>query len=518
MKERASMSPGKVFLPSLALNRPLRPPTPPWGSGSRTARCGSLLLGLLGLLVGLPSNVSWARPVTEAEARAATASLIRDPSPAVSSEAALKTPAPAILERLETLTAGADPIGFVSHLAPRGFVLVRADDRLAPVKLRSDTGRFADLPPAFRRLVLLELEQECGVLQTGAANWPTLGAANPARWRALLQPGLAPEVRKAGADKTQAGPLLETAWSQVSPYNFYCPPVDTGSEGRAYVGCVACALAQILRFHQQPSGVAANRTYTDAKGTCQGTFSMSDAGLENYRWSSMPATSRDDSPPEAIHATAQLMYHCAVSVGSDFGGVADQGTTALSFFVPVALKKYFGFSSSLVTRKDSYTRQEWWDKIAAEIDAGRPVFYGLSEADGANGHAAVCDGYRQGGEMHLNLGWAGSDNLWYDVDMVEAAGYQWVQHFAFFGIAPVSPSPDGLRLLLERADPVAIAVVGRAGLQVAIEASADFLKGWEQKAVITLPNATGTNVLVTSTWRPGIPSPSQYYRARVLPP
>ena len=513
------MSPGKVFLPSLASPCSLRPPTPLSKARDRAASHRPALRGLLWLLALLLADGAWAKPVTEAEARAATAILIRDSPGVASAKADLKGPAPVITQRMETLNDGPDTIGYVSHFEPGGFVLVRADDRLAPVKLRSETDRFADLPPAFHRLLRLELRQECEALRAGAAALDDHGAANQARWQALLQPDQTLDFRKAGTDKnqTQVGPLLETAWSQESPYNFYCPPVDTGSEGRAYVGCVACALAQILRFHQQPSGVAANRTYTDSKGTCQGTFSMSDAGLENYRWASMPATLHDDSPSETVQATAQLMYHCAVSVTSDFGGRADNGTPALSFLVPVALKRYFGFSSSLVNKKDGYTRQEWWDKITAEIDAGRPVFYGLSEADGANGHAAVCDGYRQGGEMHLNLGWAGSDNLWYDVDIVEAAGYQWVQHFAFFGVAPVSPVPDELRLVLDHADPVEISVVGRAGLQVAIEASADFLKGWEQQAVIRLQNATGTNVLVTSSWHPDTPSPSQYYRARVLP-
>jgi hypothetical protein len=276
-------------------------------------------------------------------------------------------------------------------------------------------------------------------------------------------------------------------------------------------------MAQILRFHQQPSGVAANRTYTDSQGTCQGTFSMSDAGLENYRWASMPAALGTNSSLGEIEATAQLMYHCAVSVASNFGGKADNGTPSVSLLVPAALKRYFGFSSSLVTTKQSYTSQEWWDKIAADIDAGRPIFYGMTEADGGNGHAAVCDGYREGGEMHLNLGWAGTDNLWYDVDLIEAAGYQWVKHFALFGIAPVSPAPDELRLVIKQADPVEIAIVGRAGLQVAIEASADFLKSWTKKTAITLPNSTGTNVLVTANWLPDTQSASQCYRARVLP-
>ena len=52
-----------------------------------------------------------------------------------------------------------------------------------------------------------------------------------------------------------------------------------------------------------------------------------------------------------------------------------------------------------------------------------------------NGHTLVCDGYRNGNEIHLNLGW-GSASPWFNIDTVKAGGYTWTVHAATFGIVP----------------------------------------------------------------------------------
>ena len=56
------------------------------------------------------------------------------------------------------------------------------------------------------------------------------------------------------------------------------------------------------------------------------------------------------------------------------------------------------------------------------------------------GHSCVCDGYRNGAEIHLNLGWSGTYNAWYDVTLVNAGSYEWTQHTAVYGILPPPPS------------------------------------------------------------------------------
>jgi len=52
------------------------------------------------------------------------------------------------------------------------------------------------------------------------------------------------------------------------------------------------------------------------------------------------------------------------------------------------------------------------------------------------GHSLVCDGQRNGNEIHLNYGWSGGSDAWYNIDGVNGGGYNWTRHAATFGIAP----------------------------------------------------------------------------------
>jgi hypothetical protein len=160
---------------------------------------------------------------------------------------------------------------------------------------------------------------------------------------------------------------------------------------------------------------------------------MADAGLAAYNWAQMPLVINNNSPITQQQAVGQLIYHAAVALESDFEALATGSSPAS---VPVAFSAYFGYTSSQYQSKSSYLSTQWYNKIAAEIDAFRPVFYAMWQADGSDGHAVVCDGYRNGNEIHLNLGWSGADTAWYNIDTVSAEGITWTQHGAVFGITP----------------------------------------------------------------------------------
>ena len=51
-------------------------------------------------------------------------------------------------------------LGYVGQLEPAGFVLLRPDDELPPVKVYSSNGRFAALPPAFLDVLEWEIKSE----------------------------------------------------------------------------------------------------------------------------------------------------------------------------------------------------------------------------------------------------------------------------------------------------------------------------------------------------------------------
>jgi hypothetical protein len=132
----------------------------------------------------------------------------------------------------------------------------------------------------------------------------------------------------------------------------------------------------------------------------------------------------------------QLIYHCAAALPSDFEATG----TVSGAEHPYVLWTYFGYRSNGITEYDfDYSSSDWYNMIAADIDANRPISYGLFGE--LSGHALVCDGYRNGNEIHLDLGWSGAGTAWYNIDSVNFGRYTWTEHSAVFGITPSSIHP-----------------------------------------------------------------------------
>lgn len=329
-------------------------------------------------------------------------------------------------------------VGYAVSLAPSGYYLVSTDDELPPWKLRADEGSFTNLPPGLIAVLKTEMAEDQQALAELHAAAKSPNPKFHKEWETFHATG--------GATNNGSGPtggsgvyLLQTTWNQNDPYNYYCPTASAGPGGRAYAGCTACALSQILRYNTQPRIIAKNGSDTDSLGT----HSISDAGMGAYDWTNMPNAITTGSPLAQQQAVGQLMYHAGVALGSDF---AANETDAYPNNVPSVLQTYFGYTSGGFEFKNypgqppTYTTTQWYNKIAADIDANKPVFYAMWETGWGNGHALVCDGYQNGNEIHLNLGWSGSWNAWYNIDSVSASGYNWSIHGGVFGIMPPAPA------------------------------------------------------------------------------
>ena len=59
------------------------------------------------------------------------------------------------------------------------------------------------------------------------------------------------------------------------------------------------------------------------------------------------------------------------------------------------------------------TQQQWLDSIKAEIFAGRPIVYAGFQSNG--GHAYVIDGYDAFNRVHVNWGWGGFGDGYFDL-------------------------------------------------------------------------------------------------------
>ncbi|MCX7847579.1 MAG: C10 family peptidase [bacterium] len=335
--------------------------------------------------------------------------------------------------------SGGRTIAFLAQLTPRGFVLLRADDELPPLKLYSDTTMFENLPGWARRVVAEELEEELLELLRRRTGGVVRVRSFTGAWQALA--GNAGENGAHGTEEwvgaAAVGPLLSTAWDQGDPYNLHMPTVSgapSGYGGRAPAGCGAIALAQILRYHTKPAQIASDETYTDNNGSCRGTHSASKAGLTPYDWANMPASVTSGSSAVQKNAVAQLIWHCAVALHMDFEANGSGSSTSAAVS---ALRTLFGYTCDNYVTRSGFSDSAWFAKLSNDINAAKPVEYVITSSEG--GHMVVCDGVTGTSQIHLNFGWGTflpGATAWYDLNSIVAGGSTWTTHGAIFNITP----------------------------------------------------------------------------------
>ncbi len=408
---------------------------------TRRSLSHSALRGLIFASLALLNAELRAELVEPVQARVAAASYVgRNYAPSAIAKSVRRLAAPSTLtvSACRPLEGAGGVIGYIADLSPSGFVLLRADSDLPPLKLHSASGTYEGLPAGFRAVLEAELAGELAELAGSRDAQQKADSRYRSEWLALTQTAAldASDLSLASSGlitKAAAGTiLLSTAWDQNNPYNAYAPEAAGGTGGRASIGCGPLAMAQILRYHKKPVKPARDASYTDSDGSCVGTHALSDAGLGNYDWSNMPGTLTTASPLAEKLAVGRLTYHCGVAMEADFEASA---TSVISqFFAASALREVFGYACEDYQPRTAYSTAVWLAKVQADIDANRPVYYTMVSALG--GHAVVCDGYRNGSEIHLNFGLASYGDAWYNVDSVVFYGYTWARHEAVFGITP----------------------------------------------------------------------------------
>lgn len=108
------------------------------------------------------------------------------------------------------------------------------------------------------------------------------------------------------------------------------------------------------------------------------------------------------------------MQHIGASVKMDYGpesGAYDKDV------IP-ALTHYFGYDKDIIKMLDR-TNFEWedWNKILLdELGKKRPIYYCGHSFIG--GHAFVCDGMDSDGYYHINWGWGGESNDYFDITIL----------------------------------------------------------------------------------------------------
>ena len=311
------------------------------------------------------------------------------------------------------------PLIYIYNFAnSNGFILVAADDNVTPILGYSTEQDFdINAMPAQVAAWMKHYEKE---IET-AIQYNVFSSVNSNKWNEVLNDTY---IKTRGVT-TAVKPLLTTTWDQGQYYYDKCP-YDATSKKYAYTGCVATAMAQVMKYWNYPSTGNGTKTYTNsASATFKfGTLSAN-FGTTTYDWANMPnkLTAKND-------AVATLMSHVGISIEMQYGlDGSGAWITYDSRYTPysnghLSLINYWKYDPSSIKSiyKTNYTDQTWTAAIKAEIDKSRPVILEGSASDGSGGHCYVADGYDANNYLHINWGWSGAYNGYFTVSNLVPSG------------------------------------------------------------------------------------------------
>ncbi len=208
-------------------------------------------------------------------------------------------------------------------------------------------------------------------------------------------------------------PLLGNInYDQGTPYNNKCPYLNGG---RAVTGCVATAMAQVMRYYRYPANGTGTFTYTGGNDGAR-TINLEDYPFD---WDNMLEEYQHGYTAKQADAVATLMLVCGASLSMNY---SKDGSGANLAKMDGLLKNNFGYSKNVqfISTLNSSNPEEtiyYWgeDVVRPELAAGHPLIFAGFPAMGQTGHCFVIDGYKvMDGEYyyHVNWGWGGVGNCY----------------------------------------------------------------------------------------------------------
>lgn len=288
----------------------------------------------------------------------------------------------------------------------KGFTIVSGDDRLPEIVGYSSQGSYDEnnLPEGF--ISFMKAYQNL-------YNKVNLGDAEALKNLAEIKAWR--NKKNASAETSSAvSPLLgNIEWDQTSPYNNMCPRYD--SVHVAATGCVATAMAQVMAYYKYPKQLKADIPgYVNRWNGIPMEIPTITREEGIYDWDNMlPKYNKEaNATQQQKDAVAKLMYHCGAAVKMSYGPESAASTFSAQ------MVKYFGYDADLMMdlNRSTFSLDKWMQIIDTELAAGRPVLYGGQASDG--GHQFICDGKDGEGLYHINWGWSGSQNGYFDLSLL----------------------------------------------------------------------------------------------------
>jgi hypothetical protein len=265
------------------------------------------------------------------------------------------------------------------------FVVVSADNSVVPILVYSDNGTFSeDHSPSFDYWMQTEYDE---LIVYNRIN-------NVSNQKAIQEWS---NIRNKNFNQNKTinavSPLIKTKWGQSYPndgynvcaYNYYIQNSSCGC-GHCTAGCVATAMAQIMKFWQD----------TD----------------NDFDWCNMPNELFYNNGHNLNYniqrnAVAELIADCGDKAEMDYCSNGNCSSSSTIGKGKQAFKNDYNYSNDMMHRYRWLTIN-WKPKMRNSLDDGQPIFYGGNSDDG--GHAFVCDGYDGDDYFHFNWGWRGAND------------------------------------------------------------------------------------------------------------
>ncbi len=272
-----------------------------------------------------------------------------------------------------------------------GFIIVSGDDELSPIVGYSTSSPAPNEQMPEPLIEWLEMyDQYVDAVREGKAT---------------------PQQRTTGK---RIDPMLKTIWNQGSPFNKLCPRVGLQLTP---TGCTATAVAQVMKFHSWPAKPKRSITW---ENNITGTSEYIDITKHTYNWNKMLDSYNGVYDNESATEVAQLMVDVGKAMNSSY---AIEGTGAHTSTAIYALVNIFDYSSqACVYKRSEHTNETWMEVLRGNLEARRPILYFGYDFLNTTGHAFVCDGIDENDLLHINWGWGGSFDGFFDMAYMQPSG------------------------------------------------------------------------------------------------
>lgn len=285
-------------------------------------------------------------------------------------------------------------------------LITPADDELAPVLGKCEKAG-SEVPPALKDWLSVYAEEIRWYQEGGKYTEPEpLSDTEP-------DGGQGDEGEQLTNAVNGVAPLTESTWGQKWPFNKYCK-----FEGKySKVGCPGIAVGQLMYYWAKKGyrrGCIATEAYTSAE--------------KQYAVEAMPAVSKFDykniingTPLEndQIDAVAKMLAQIGRALKMDY---TPNGSGAPLSVIKKQIVEAFRLCSTvkeMSQKKKGETK--FRNAIISDLKLNRPVLvYGANEAN-TGAHIFICDGYDETTDkFHMNWGWFGDFDGWYDLTALGA--------------------------------------------------------------------------------------------------